>query len=197
MSPSVDAVSRLSPDRPAKRSWCLRVSGVVAPSAPMPDEPASDSPAWPCRTYPGWQGFGQSTRLNVKLRTERSHDVCFGSGTDIGARLINVCFALKSGRQRPALYLSNAAWQCSPQSDAPRWPQQSSSLWPNRLLGFPLRLAHAGRSALFQKLLMGHPAANTGARIKIEAISSCCSIRWHPSPRDSHYGSESHIMASR
>jgi hypothetical protein len=35
----------------------------------MPDKPASGSPAWPCRTHPGWQGFGQSTRLNVKLRT--------------------------------------------------------------------------------------------------------------------------------
>src|SRR5579885_3534337 len=33
MSPSVDAVRRLSPDCPAKRSWCLRVSGAVAPSA--------------------------------------------------------------------------------------------------------------------------------------------------------------------
>ena len=48
-----------------------------------------------------------------------------------------------------------------------------------------MRLAHAGRSALFQKFLMGHSAADTGSMIKIEAMSACCSIKWHPSSRDS------------
>jgi hypothetical protein len=36
------------------------------------------------------------------------------------------------------------------------------------LLGFLLGFAHAGRSVLFQKLLMSHSAADTGSRIKIE-----------------------------
>ena len=70
-----------------------------------------------------------------------------------------------------------ATSQYSPQSFAPRRPKQSSSLRLNRLLRFLLRMTHAGRSALFQKLLMSHSAADTGSRIKIEAMSPHCSIK--------------------
>ena len=79
MSPSVDAVTRLSPDRPAKRSWCLRVSGVVAPSAPMPDKPTSNSPAWPCRTTSrmAWIRLIDKTKFGYPTGGQRSSKFLF------------------------------------------------------------------------------------------------------------------------
>src|SRR5215469_12878679 len=40
-------------------------------------------------------------------------------------------------------------------------------------------MAHAGRPALFQKLLMGHPTADTGSRSQIEMMSPRCSFNRH------------------
>jgi hypothetical protein len=58
MSPSVDAVKRLSPDRPTTRSLCLRVSGAVAPSALALVNTAPVSPAVSFQTTMKSHGFG-------------------------------------------------------------------------------------------------------------------------------------------
>src|SRR5215469_10130757 len=66
MSPSVDAIKRLSPDRPATRSLCLKVSGAVAPSALVPRKVDASLSRVAYRTITKMHGFGNHARLALR-----------------------------------------------------------------------------------------------------------------------------------